>query len=105
MTSNHNSVDSLIKIAINNKNFNAEYKSMALNVIASKAGIHFHKGILKQHVSLNYYPKVVEICTDLRESTSNYFVLKGNLLVYEKTENKMKASIRSSLREFKNPYY
>lgn len=47
MTSNHNSVDSLIKIAINNKNFNAEYKSMALNVIASKAGIHFHKGILK----------------------------------------------------------
>ena len=47
MATDNNSIDSLIKIATHNKSVTSEHKSMALNIIASKTGIHINKGILK----------------------------------------------------------
>ncbi len=47
MSMDDNSIDNLIQIAIHNKTITSEHKCMALNIIASKAGVNINKKILK----------------------------------------------------------
>lgn len=47
MNTDHNSIDTLIKIVTHHKTVTTEHKGMALNVIAAKTGIHINKKILK----------------------------------------------------------
>ena len=74
-------------MAIRHEPLTQDNKLDILQIIACKTGISLNKHVVTPFIDLMHCPHVMELSSSWSKTAKNYFVLKGQVQLYEMIEN------------------